>query len=91
VVWHRVNWDTMSADLKRGTYDVLADPIFLTIPRAPDFAFSEPYAYFADGIGMVKKGDRRFKQLDDMDRSGLKISVGQGQATEALLRARFSR
>jgi len=90
VEWHRVNWDTMSADLKRGTYDVVADPIFQTVPRAPEFAFSDPYAYFADGIGVVRKGDHRFKQLDDMDKPGLTISVGQGQATEAFLQARFS-
>src|SRR5215218_8385528 len=24
VVWHRLNWNTMSADLKRGEYDVIA-------------------------------------------------------------------
>src|SRR5579863_8849663 len=33
VVWHRLNWDTMSADLKLGEFDVIADPIFQTIPR----------------------------------------------------------
>jgi ABC-type amino acid transport substrate-binding protein len=40
VVWHRLNWNTMSADLKRGTYDMIADPIFETIPRAREFAFT---------------------------------------------------
>src|SRR5207249_269036 len=34
VAWHRLNWNTMSADLKRGEYDLIADPIFQTIPRA---------------------------------------------------------
>src|SRR5688500_7610979 len=34
VVWHRLNWTTMAADLKRGDFDVIADPIFQTIPRA---------------------------------------------------------
>ena len=42
VVWHRLNWNTMSADLKRAEYDVIADPIFQTIPRAREFSFTKP-------------------------------------------------
>lgn len=91
VEWHRLSWDTMSADLKRGVYDVIADPIFATIPRAPEFSFSEPYAYFPDGIAVVRKDDNRFKTFDDLDRAGLKLSVGLGQASEALARARLTK
>lgn len=91
VVWHRVNWNTMSADLKRGEYDVIADPIFQTIPRAPEFAFSEPYAYFADGIAVVRIDEKRFSKFDDLDRVGIIINVGQAQASEALLKARFNK
>ncbi len=91
VVWHRVNWNTMSADLKRGEYDVIADPIFQTIPRAPEFAFSEPYALFADGIAVVRKGEARFEEFGDLDREGVVINVGLNQASEALVRARFSK
>lgn len=89
VVWHRVNWDTMSADLKRGQFDIIADPIFQTVSRAPEFAFSEPYTYFADGIVVVKAGDNRFKNLDDLDKPGIKVSVGLGQASETIVKARF--
>ena len=39
VVWHRLNWNTMSADLKRGEYDVIADPIFETIPLLENSPF----------------------------------------------------
>lgn len=91
VVWHRINWNTMSADLKRGEYDIIADPIFQTIPRAPEFAFSEPYAYFADGIAVVRRDDNRFSEFQDLDRKGIKINVGQAQASEALVRARFTK
>lgn len=89
VVWHRLNWNTMSADLKRGEFDVIADPIFQTIPRAPEFSFSSPYAYFADGIAVVRKGEKRFKSFEDLDQEGIIINVGQGQASEALTTARF--
>jgi ABC-type amino acid transport substrate-binding protein len=89
VVWHRLNWNTMSADLRRGEYDVIADPIFQTIPRAREFAFSEPYANFADGIAVVKKSEGRFTTLDSMDQVGVTIAVGQGWASETLLKTRF--
>lgn len=91
VVWHRVNWDTMSADLKRGEYDVVADPIFQTISRAPEFAFSEPYAYFPDGIAVVRIGDNRFNSFESLDQKSISINVGMGQASESLLRAQFTK
>ena len=91
VEWHRINWNTMSADLKRGEFDVIADPIFQTIPRAREFSFTEPYAYFADGIAVVKKKDNRFKKFKDLDRADLKIVVGQGWASEAFVKANLTK
>ena len=91
VVWHRLNWNTMSADLKRGEFDVIADPIFQTIPRAREFAFTAPYAYFADGIGVVRKGDNRFASFASLDQGGITIAVGQGWASETLIKARFTK
>ena len=91
IVWHRLNWNTMSADLKRGEYDVIADPIFQTIPRAREFAFTEPYAYFPDGIGVVRRDDNRFRAFDDLDQKGVTIAVGQGWASETLIQSRFTK
>jgi ABC-type amino acid transport substrate-binding protein len=91
VVWHRLNWNTMSADLKRGEFDVIADPIFQTIPRAREFAFTEPYAYFADGIAVVRKDEKRFIDFNSLDQKGITIAVGQGWASETLLKTRFSK
>ena len=91
VVWHRLNWNTMSADLKRGEFDIIADPIFQTIPRAREFAFTEPYAYFADGIAVVRKDETRFSSFASLDQSGVTIAVGQGWASETLVRRRFTR
>jgi ABC-type amino acid transport substrate-binding protein len=91
VVWHRLNWTTMSADLKRGEFDVIADPIFQTIPRAREFAFTQPYAFFADGIAVVRKRETRFSDFDSLDRPGVTIAVGQGWASETLVRTRFTK
>ncbi len=89
VVWHRLNWNTMSADLKRGEYDVIADPIFETIPRAREFAFTEPYAYFPSGIGVVRKDDTRFTDFDSVNHKGVIVAVGQGWAEESLAKNRL--
>ena len=89
VVWHRINWNTMAADLKRGEFDVIADPIFLTIPRAKEFEFSIPYAYFADEIAVVRRDEQRVQKFEDLGKPGLKIVVGKGFAAKSLLRARF--
>jgi ABC-type amino acid transport substrate-binding protein len=86
VVWHRLNWNTMSADLKRGSFDIIADPIFQTIPRAREFAFSNPYAYFGDGIAVVKKGDNRFSDFKSLDRKDITVTVGQGWASETFVK-----
>ncbi|MEY2536423.1 MAG: polar amino acid transport system substrate-binding protein [Verrucomicrobiota bacterium] len=91
VIWHRLNWNTMSADLKRGEYDVIADPIFQTIPRAREFSFTEPYAFFADGIGVVRKDDNRFATFDSLNQNEITIAVGQGWASETLVKSRFTR
>lgn len=89
VVWHRLNWNTMSADLKRGEYDLIADPIFQTIPRAREFAFTAPYAFFGDGIAVVRRDETRFTTFDSLDHKNVTIAVGQGWASETLVKARF--
>lgn len=91
IKWYKTNWDTMSADLKRGQYDVIVSPIFQTIPRATEFSFSRPYLYFADGIAVVRIDDKRFNKFEDLNKEGITISVGMGQASEALARARLKK
>lgn len=91
VVWHRLNWNTMSADLKRGDYDVIADPIFQTIPRAREFSFTEPYAFFADGIAVVSINEKRFSNFRDLDDTAVKVAVGKGWASETLVASRLKK
>jgi ABC-type amino acid transport substrate-binding protein len=91
VVWHRLNWNTMNADLQRGDFDVIADPIFITIPRAREFSFTEPYAYFAEGIAVVRVNDSRFSKFDDLDQANVRIAVGQGWASETFVKNRFTK
>ncbi|MEW8552638.1 MAG: ABC transporter substrate-binding protein [Candidatus Thiodiazotropha sp.] len=91
LVWHRLNWNTMAADLKRGEFDVIADPIFQTIPRGREFAFTEPYAYFPYGIAVVNKNETRFPNFESLDTEGITIAVGKGWASETLIKSRFTK
>jgi len=79
----------MAADLKRGQFDIIADPIFQTIPRAREFAFSAPYAFFSDGIAVVRRTEDRLTKFADLANPALRIVVGKGWASETLLRAQF--
>jgi ABC-type amino acid transport substrate-binding protein len=88
VEWKRFNWNTMAADLKRGEYDILADVIFQTPERGREFAFTEPFAYFAIGIGVVKSSDTRFSRFDQIDDPAITVAVGQGFAEETFVKAR---
>jgi len=88
VEWKRFNWNTMAADLKRGEYDVLADAVFQTPARGREFLFTEPYAYFAIGIGVVKRGDNRFANFDEINDPSITVAVGQGFAEETFVKAR---
>jgi cyclohexadienyl dehydratase len=78
VEWVKTSPETKVPDLEAGKFDLMTEPIFRTIPRATRVTFSRPYAYFADAVGVVKKGDQRFKSIDDLNHSEVKIAVRQG-------------
>lgn len=78
VQWVQTSPDTKIPDLQAGRFDVMTEPIFQTIPRAMQVTFTRPYAYFGDAAGIVRKGDRRFKAVDDLNKAGVTIVVRQG-------------
>lgn len=86
VVWKKFNWSTMDADLKRGDIDVIADPIFETIPRAREFTFTQPYAFVPTGVGVARKGHRPFLSIQSLNDPSVTVSVGQGLAEETFIR-----
>jgi ABC-type amino acid transport substrate-binding protein len=78
----------MGADLKNGTFDVVADAIFMTPQRGREFTFTDPYLYYAIGIGAVRRGETRFDEFDDINRGNVTVAVGQGTGEESFVRAR---
>ena len=62
VEWHRVNFDTLRADMESGRFDVFADAVYATVPRAAQFGFTVPYAYL--GWGRALSGRERAVSRD---------------------------
>jgi ABC-type amino acid transport substrate-binding protein len=78
VEWVQFNWETIQTELQSGKFDVIADPVYQTIPRALEFSFSVPYAYFGIAVGIVRKDDNRFKTFNDLNRNDIIISLAKG-------------
>lgn len=74
----RFSWETIQTELQAGKFDMIADPVYLTVPRALEFDFTMPYAYFGIACGIVKKRDNRFDQFSDLDRPDITISLATG-------------
>lgn len=81
-------WGTFVAGLQSGQFDLSIAATFATIPRAMAVDFTHPIHYLGYSA-VVKKGDARFKSLDDIDRPGIKVAVVQGAAGHEYAKRNF--
>ncbi len=81
IEWVRFSWETIQTELNSGKFDIIADPVYQTIPRAFEFDFTMPYAYFGIAVGVVNKDDDRFNTFSDLDRDDIIISLAKGWTT----------
>jgi len=91
IEWHQVTFETLRTDMESGRFDVFADAVYETIPRATDFAFTIPYSYFGVAAGLVRCGDDRFKQFSDLDRPDITIALAEGWTSTEFARQRLSK
>jgi len=78
IEWVRFSWETIQTELQSDKFDIIADPVYQTIPRALEFSFSIPYAYFGIAVAIVRKDDNRFKTFNDLNREDITISLAKG-------------
>ncbi len=78
VEWHIFNWDTMRTDMLSKKFDLIADPVYQTIPKALEFSYTQPYSYFGVALGVVRKNDDRFKTFQDLDRNDITVVLAEG-------------
>lgn len=72
------SWGTFVAGLQSRRYDLSIVPAFLTIPRAESLAFTDPVTCLGNSA-LVRRGDARFTNVYDLNRSGVRIAVVQGE------------
>ncbi len=90
VKWVETTWTTMIADLKVGKFQVMAAPVFRTIPRSMEVAFTRPIDYF--GLSAVVRIDeQRFANILDANRSDVTIAVVQGEVGEEFVTRHLSK
>src|SRR3954447_2607778 len=78
VEWRETTWDNMKQDLVAGKFDLMVEPIFMTEARASQMAYTKPYAYFGYAIPVIRRGDKRFHTMADLNNPGVTIAITQG-------------
>jgi ABC-type amino acid transport substrate-binding protein len=83
VEWHKVSWESLRADMYSGQFDLIANAIYATVPRASEFLFSEPFTYLGVGVGIVRSNESRIQVFEDLNKPGITVSLAEGwTATE---------
>ena len=85
--YHETTFGNMATAVQTGQCDI-GTSLFIAIPRAAVVNFTIPVLY--SGIsGIIKKGDTRFKTVDDIDKPGIKVAVATGEAGDLYATAHF--
>jgi polar amino acid transport system substrate-binding protein len=83
-----VSWTTFAGGLQSGDFDLAITTTFATIPRAMNVSFTHPLFYFGSSA-IVRKDDKRFATLEDIDKDSVVVAVTQGEAGHEYAQANF--
>jgi polar amino acid transport system substrate-binding protein len=78
-VFIETTWANFSPALVAGQFDVSIAATFATIPRAMAVSFTNPIHYQSFS-SVSRKGDNRFKEMQDLNNPAVRIAVVQGSA-----------
>ncbi len=87
IEYHETTFGNMAAAIQSGQCDI-GTSLFVKIPRAAAVAFSKPL-FFGGNSGLVRKGDARFKTIEDVDKPGVKVAVATGESGHIYAKDRF--
>lgn len=82
IEWVETTWQTFISDLQTEKFDVINDPMFATVPRWKEINFTEPIGYFSGVAGLVKNGEFRFDQIENLNNPNVSIAVPQGWTSQ---------
>jgi polar amino acid transport system substrate-binding protein len=75
-VFHQTTWATFAAGLQSGKFDLSIAETFTTVKRAMAVAFTDPVVYMGTGVVTLKSS--KIRTVEDMNKPGVRVSVGQG-------------
>lgn len=87
VAFHETTFGDMAGGIQSGVCDI-GTSLFVNMPRAQAIAFSRPL-YYAGSSGLVRKGDARFKTIEDVDKPGIVVATATGEAGNIFAKAHF--
>ena len=83
VQWETLEWSAMLTAVNNGNVDMIAANMNMTLERASQIVFSEPY--FVDHAEGMVMNDSEYQSLADLDGKAVKIGVTEGGAYEAIV------
>ncbi len=86
VMWRETTLANFAAGLNARQFDFSVGPTFVTIPRAASVAFTRPIAFVGNSAVVSKRSTLNPAAIDDLNRSGIRVAVLQGQALDEFAR-----
>lgn len=83
VEWQTLEWSAMLTAVNSGKVDMIAANMNMTLERASQIVFSDPY-FIDHGKACVLK-DSSYQTFDDLQAEGVKFGVTEGSAYEELI------
>ncbi|MEI7741396.1 MAG: transporter substrate-binding domain-containing protein [bacterium] len=78
VVFHDTTFGNMPAAIQSGVCDS-GTSLYVKPSRAAAVDFTRPVLFGGDS-GLVRKGDKRFKTVEDINQAGVKVAVATGES-----------
>jgi ABC-type amino acid transport substrate-binding protein len=89
IVWaEEVGSDAIFSGLGTGRYDAVCAGYFSTPSRANGGNFTKPLVFVPTYL-YVRKGEKRFRNLDDFNKPGIKIGTMDGESSQIFKNERF--
>jgi len=83
----KTTWKTLVDGILQGKYDIAMCGITRTLSRQKQVGLTDPYIKVGKSPLIRKSDKNRFKNLTDIDQSGVKIGVNPGGTNERFVRA----
>jgi ABC-type amino acid transport substrate-binding protein len=86
--YHDTTFGNMPAAIQSGTCDI-GTSLYVTASRSAAIDFARPVLYGGD-TALVKKGETKFKTIEDLNKTGVKIATATGESGDIYAKANLT-